>query len=406
MKVLSSNRGSLIVEVVTQDGSVAQLLPVDASAAGSAPRIFWRPDGADGALSTWAEVYAAIGVQHGAVIYCDQITDYPIPASLDEDPTEVYDLRGARFVSPIGSTVNLLLADGGVLDNLGGLDGSVTLVTAQTVDPALTFSSSAAAQVPVFLDLLNTAQLVNQGTVPACSVDPAGGVPAFFVRMTNGAKISGSAAVFSLAASGILYFLIWASGGSNLEIDDDTISSVDGTAAAGVLQDGTYQPTSGTWPTFAGYSGTFTNNAMGSDGGIGPSARRPSTIFGGPEPGCRYYDTDLAAPLWFDGALWRYDQRKVAFASGTVAGSGTATFGPYTLLTNECPRIDVDMVTTGAGAKPWGPGVGITGNGVVWEFYRDSGDDADTVRVRFRNVDAGDQDIRFVLWGTYAPNPS
>ena len=62
--------------------------------------------------------------------------------------------------------------------------------------------------------------------------------------------------------------------------------------------------TPGPYPVPGGFFGAVLNNPLSTLGGSGPTAQRPLPAILTIPLGCTYFDTDLGAPIWWNGAAW------------------------------------------------------------------------------------------------------
>jgi len=275
--------------------------------------ILWRPDGADGAVKTWAEVMTYIAATAAPVtVWVEQAAIHAIPPSASGAP---YDLKHGRFSAPIGAhgLTEVGIQTGAKLKNLYGISGGMVLSGNPQTEPSLVFETRAADDPPVLVIEQNAA-IKNNGAVPLISHVLGG--EQFFLIFDRYAGVENSSApiidVTGGAGAGTL--ILSCTAGPDFEdggFPANSFVSSDNSAVLAWNHDGTLRFNTAGAPT--GSDGLFfgeINLPLGVAGGAGPLSFRPGS-FVPPTPGCEYFACDYAviapagSPIWWDGADWR-----------------------------------------------------------------------------------------------------
>lgn len=256
---------------------------------GSAVFVWWRPDGTGDAV-TWAEVLALVDGRPDATIYADQVGD-----GVYNITTGPAALHGANFMSPLGSFIVITVADGAVLDELGGVF-STTLAFASTVLPPLTFSTAVESAV---VRVYGEGQLSNSGPAPLAVVDGSSAAPVLAFILELGGFLSGgpTALIANVINVGACIVTVLGNQPNIVPLTDGSIGG-DAGSFAQIVQDGSL-PTP--IPTTVLPLPGFSNLAIATDGGAGPTSFRPS---GNIPLGCRYYNTDTSTQEFWNGSAW------------------------------------------------------------------------------------------------------
>jgi len=266
---------------------------------GGGGSINWRPDGT-GDATTWAEVMAFLaGAGYGeATVLASQFGGvYSIPPS-----GTPYDMKGAVFKAPLGNAAGTIIdvADGAVLHDCQGVTGGTVLAFHCTAAPAMTFTDPGGGS-PASFFVEEGAGIVNLGTAPVMAI-PAG-VPMVVAALRSGSVGEiGGPPQGPIVFAGVGSFVICASMLGSTWIDGWLVNDgVDPTANCVFQQDGSLRAPN---PVNAGFAGSTFNVAFGNYGGSGPTAFRPSAVFGPLSVGVLYYDTDLGGLIVWNGAAW------------------------------------------------------------------------------------------------------
>lgn len=266
---------------------------------GGGGSINWRPDGT-GDATTWAEVMAFLaGAGYGeAIVLASQFGGaYSIPPNVTP-----YDVKGAVFKAPLGNAAGTIIdvADGAVLHDCQGVTGGTVLAFHCTAAPAMTFTDPGGGS-PASFFVEEGAGIVNLGTAPVMAI-PAG-VPMVVAALRSGSVGEiGGPPQGPIVFAGVGSFVICASMLGSTWIDGWLVNDgVDPTANCVFQQDGSLRAPN---PVNAGFAGSTFNVAFGNYGGSGPTAFRPSAVFGPLSVGVLYYDTDLGSLIVWNGAAW------------------------------------------------------------------------------------------------------
>ncbi len=262
---------------------------------GGGGTINWRPDGAGDAV-TWAEVMmllAEFGYGEATILASQFGGPYAIPPG-------IYDVKGATFEGILGNASGTIVdvADGAVLHDCLGVRGGVALALHGTSGPALTFTQPGGGS-PASFAIEKDAFVANFGTAPAIVVPDA---TQFVVAGINGGSFGamGGPPQGPLVRAGIGSVIIGACIAGSTWIDGWLVNDgVDPTAVFAMQTDGTFE-----LPAMPGFAGAVANIAWGYNGGGGPTAFRPATLFGPVPVGCLYYDTTIGAHVVWNGAAW------------------------------------------------------------------------------------------------------
>lgn len=353
------------VTALDVNGEYHALIPMPADIAlDVAPRVVWRDDGT-GTATTWADVMAQIGTAPNTEIYVDQ------SGVLLQIPPGAYNMRQAYFNAPEVNYPGVNVQDGAVLDDLQGVRGGVILIVNPTTGPALTFTNPPPATGVQAFYIEKSAQVSNLGTVPAVELAAGGPLFAMLLIMRDLGVVQGGAVWFNLTGGFTLGVVVTGNELGAMPISPNTISG-DAASLLAVLQDGTW---GATWPTFAGFAGSFINVARANDGGAGPTAFRPAGFFAPILLGVRYYNTDTGTQEYWNGVSW-----VPISASLTIVGSGTAIV----------PALGSIIV----GPFPCAPGAGLVA--AVFAFvgggqqYGENGSTAPGVAVHYRWLNNAD----------------
>jgi len=306
--------------------------------------VVWRPDGG-GDETTWAGVMRHVAANKGPItIYMPQPSPtvpsaasivYLIGSGPAISPAEVFDMKGARLVSPLGPHDNIIcqIRQTATLHNLAGISGGLRLQASKLpgAPPAFTFASETPGAAMTFT-VEDGAELRNEGGADVMILVPPTTEMAEFYLVFNQlgtAFASGDYPVVGAGPQSILNVTVL-SGGLSLDTiqprnwlggaPDAVVNWIhDGTMA--FPQDPSFWSNTGNPANyFPNLLSTINNQPTGCVGGTGPSANRPKFQDGGnPGFGCMYFDTDLLGgsntgiPIWFTGAL----------GSGWVDATGT-----------------------------------------------------------------------------------
>ena len=273
--------------------------PAAASAGGNGrPFVWWRPDGT-GTAKTWAEVMTKLGGLPDGIIYCDQVAEDNPVYVVD---VGVFNLREAFFQSPVlGDGIQITVPEGAVLDNLGGAIGRVQLQFSPTATQPLTFSRVVAegGGGEAAIQLSYEASLFNEGSIPLVVVSsttlPGRGFLSIY--LDQGAQLIGSATalIASVLDTGFLDLYVTNNNPrSSIPLSDQSVGGA-ATASVNFIHDGSIPLPI---PTSVAPLPNPANLAMGTLGGVGPTAFRPSA----PRIGTIYYDTDIATYIFWNGA--------------------------------------------------------------------------------------------------------
>jgi hypothetical protein len=291
----------------------AQIAPSPAAGGGAPARIIWRPDGT-GTAATWADVMAQL-TEPGMQIWVDQQGGvYEIPFA-----SAPYEVQKAFFEAPIDAGITIDILDGGMVQNLAGLVGTVILRGNGTVNPALILLTVApGAPIPFFLRGF-ACQLLNQGTVPMVAL-PSGSIGLVLSDGPNFMAAGAGAPVFE--QTGLALLVISTNAAQTMVIGNNSVGG-DITAVMQLVQDGTYLQGA---PTIPAFLGQFFNSAEGTSGGGGPTALRPVPfLFGAIPQGCRYWDTDQSTEVVWNGTDWQSTNEEVAAENANLVTLGAFT---------------------------------------------------------------------------------
>jgi len=275
--------------------------------------ILWRPDGADGAVKTWAEVMAYIDATAAPVtVWVEQAAIHAIPPSASGTP---YDMKHGRFAAPIGAhgLTEVGIQTGAKLKNLYGISGGMVLSGNPQTEPSLVFETRAADDPPVLVIEQNAA-IKNNGIVPLISHVLGGGQ--FFLIFDRYSGVENSSApIIDVTGGAGGQLILSCTTGPDFEDGGFPASVFTSSDNSGILvwnHDGTLRFNTGGPPT--GSDGSFLaeiNLPLGVAGGAGPLLTFRPGPGGPPTPGCEYFACDYIAiapngsPIWWDGLVWR-----------------------------------------------------------------------------------------------------
>lgn len=329
--------------------------------------ITYQKDGISGGgiVATWAEVDTfAVAAQSPWVLFIDNsLGQCDVPATAD---TDFRNLVTIRHSGAAGGNA-LIARDGCRLRNIGQMG-----TNSQIMCEAFTVT-------PVLCETPNTVTIFREGG--SIVLDDVGGTPAKpAIEVTNGQQIlafleggsigtvSGASfagapvITFSVVGSFHIIFQLVNSRGGNGIIDniieaDPTTTFINGHDQTANLGDQSL---------FA--AGTFIDNPIGLSKWMswesGDTASRPS----GAQVGRMYFDTDVPAPVWWDGSAWvslckSYSEtvgdgvattfdidHNLGTRDVTVQLYETTTYNPVTPLA--LTRTTVNRVTVGFAAPP------------------------------------------------------
>lgn len=318
-----------------------------------------------GIVTTWAEVDAfAVAAQSPWVLFIDNsLQQCEVPSTADTDFRNIMTIRHSGAVG--GNT--LIARDGCRLRNIGQMG-----TNSQIMCEAFTVT-------PILFENPNTVIIFREGG--AIVLDDVNGTPARpAIEVTNGQQIlafleggtigtasgnpfaRGPVIEFSVVGSFHIIFQLVNSRGGNGIIDniigaDPTTTFINGHDQTANLGDQSL---------FA--AGTFIDNPIGFSKWMawesGDTASRPS----GAQIGRMYFDTDVPAPVWWDGAGWVSLVKSYSETVGdgvatsfdidhnlgtrdvTIQMYETNTYAPVTPLS--MIRATVNRVTIGFAAPP------------------------------------------------------
>ena len=263
--------------------------------------IYWKPSAAlddPKFVRTWDEVMAA--VSQSAIpmeIYVASVASDAIV------PPGTYDLHFSRFAAKIGNAANniVVVSDGVVFQNAGGVDGAVGLELHPTAlgTPGGTFQYVFDPADPPAFAMWYGAQIQNLGSVAAFQVPDN----SFFIlaEIDGGAVAAGAHPVVKLGDNSVLLATAFSAGQG---FPADFCESTFATATIGYQTDGSAcDPITGLLPLLPSFAGNATYVAVG-NAFKGTTAQRPTPFFGAIPIGLCFFDTSLGAkgkPIWYVG---------------------------------------------------------------------------------------------------------
>lgn len=267
------------------------LAAAKAAAGGGGNAILWAPDGS-GDATTWADVMRFIDKTPSPV------TVYTRPGT-KEIPAGTYELNHAAIQqdTPVADYGTINVLDGALLRNLGSLGNSQRVESVSSA-PCLEFDlPSGGAPRILFLTPFGGGLQV-AGASPMIVV-PAGEL--FVIACLNGGGLNTSSPGVSPIQLGTGSGLLVVTQGFPPNFGGDFVRG-DATTLLGYGHFGIGGP----YPAPGSFAGTVLNAPLLTMGGSGPTATRPTGLFGPLSLGTTYFDTDLVPPrpIWWDGTQW------------------------------------------------------------------------------------------------------
>lgn len=278
---------------------------------GATVTIVWSPSG-HGDAKTWGEVMSLVAIAAGRSCPVRIVTP---DQSLDPNP--VYQVPSGLYSFPFGSVLeapvpgdasNCVIAceDGTTFENLFAVSNALKLRVRNTVLPVLAY---AAPWLPVFIQKdgaqieIGTADAYRTGSSPT---------NVFGFSQSNSGPVSTLGGAFVRANANAILITTFI---NSARIPPGSIVSDDGTANW-VLQHNGCIPRIDLAADFPGWLGTYQNFSMTQLGSAGPTASRPTTVFGPIMVGAIFENTQLGyseTALDSAGTNWRMQVGQTAF---------------------------------------------------------------------------------------------